>query len=339
VLRFVLRRLGLTLLTLLGIATLVFVMIQLIPGDPARTAAGRTASAEQVEAVRERLGLDESLPVQYGRYLGRLVQGDLGTSVFTFRPVTTDLAEVLPSSLELVLAAMLLNLLVAVPIGVVAAVHRDRAADLAARLVVLLGAGVPIFWLGLLLQYLFGGRLAWLPLAGQTSFGIEVPRVTGMITVDALLAGDPVAYADAVSHLFLPAVTLAAPFVAVVARTLRSTLVGVLDTDFVVVARAKGASSWRVVVRHGLRNALIPASTIIGLQLGWMLGSTVLVEAIFGRVGIGAYATTAVLQSDTFAVIAVVLVIGAMFTLANLAVDTLQLLLDPRLRPSAGGRA
>lgn len=338
-LRFVLRRLGLTLLTLLGIATLVFVMIQLIPGDPARTAAGRTASAEQVEAVRERLGLDESLPVQYGRYLGRLVQGDLGTSVFTFRPVTTDLAEVLPSSLELVLAAMLLNLLVAVPIGVVAAVHRGRAADLAARLVVLLGAGVPIFWLGLLLQYLFGGRLAWLPLAGQTSFGIEVPRVTGMITVDALLAGDPVAYADAVSHLFLPAVTLAAPFVAVVARTLRSTLVGVLDTDFVVVARAKGASSWRVVVRHGLRNALIPASTIIGLQLGWMLGSTVLVEAIFGRVGIGAYATTAVLQSDTFAVIAVVLVIGAMFTLANLAVDTLQLLLDPRLRPSAGGRA
>lgn len=330
--RYVARRLGLVVVVLWGLATLVFGMTKLIPGDPARTAAGRNASAEAIAAARARLGLDEPLVVQYGRFLGRLARGDLGISVFTVRPISSDLLDVLPSSVELVLAAMLLNLVVAVPLGVLSAVYRGRVADLVVRVVAVLGAAVPVFWLGLMLQYLLAARAELFPISGQLSFGYDVPRTTGVTTLDALLAGDVESFADALDHLWLPAITLAAPFVAVVTRTLRSSMIGVLDSDFVVVARAKGASEARVVLRHGLRNALVPVTTVVGMQLGWMLGSTVLVESIFGRQGIGAYATTAVLQSDTFAVIGVVLVVGVIFTLANLAVDVAQLSLDPRLR-------
>ena len=335
-LRFVLRRIGLTLVVLWGLATLIFLLIQLLPGDAARTAAGRNASAEQVAAVRERLGFDEPLIVQYVLYLGRLLRGDLGRSVFTAQPITSDLADVAPSSLELVVVAMVINLLVAVPLGVLAAVHRGRLGDLAARLVAILGNAVPVFWLGLVLQFLVGAQLGLLPISGQGSREYRVPDVTGARTVDALLAGDPAAFGDAVLHLVLPAFVLAAPFIAVVTRTLRSTLIGVLETEAITVVRAKGASPFRVVVRHGLRNALIPTTTIVGLQLGWMLGSTVLIESIFGRKGIGSYATTAVVQTDTFAVIGVVLVVGAVFCLTSLAVDLLQLWLNPRLRAVAG---
>ncbi len=331
-LRFVVRRTGLTLVVLWGLATLVFLLIQLLPGDAARTAAGRNASVEQVALVRDRLGLDEPLGVQYLLYLGRLVRGDLGTSVFTAQPIRSDLADVAPSSLELVGAAMFVNLVVAVPLGVLAAVHRGRLGDLVARMVAILGNAVPVFWLALVLQYLIGAKWGLLPISGQLDREYRVPTVTGARTVDALIAGDLAAFGNAVEHLVLPAVVLAAPFIAVITRTLRSTMIGVLETEAIAVVRAKGASPFRVVVRHGLRNALIPTSTIVGLQLGWMLGSTVLIESIFGRQGIGSYATTAVIQTDTFAVIGVVLVVGAVFCLASLAVDLLQLWLNPRLR-------
>lgn len=334
--RFVARRLALTVVVLWGLATLVFLLVQLIPGDPARTAAGRNATAAQVEVVRERLGFDQSLIVQYGRFLGRVLHGDLGTSVFTAQPILADLGAVAPSSLELVLAAMLINLVIAVPLGVLAAANRGGFGDLVARIIAILGNAVPVFWLGLVLQYLVGAKWGLLPLSGQLSRQYRIPTVTGARTVDTLLAGDLPAFGNAVAHLVLPALVLAAPFIAVVARTLRSTMIGVLDTDAITVVRAKGASAWRVVVRHGLRNALIPTTTIVGLQLGWMLGSTVLVEGIFGRQGIGSYATTAVVQTDTFAVIGVVLVVGVVFTLASLSVDLLQLWLNPRLRMAGG---
>lgn len=330
--RYILRRLLLTVVVLWGLATLVFALVQLIPGDAARTAAGRLASPEQVEAVRVQLGFDQSLIVQYGRFLGRIVTGDLGTSVFTAQPILSDLGEVAPSSLELVLAAMVVNLLVAVPLGILAAAQRGRLGDLVARIIAILGNAVPVFWLGLVAQFLIGAQWGLLPISGQLSREYRVPTVTGARTVDTLLAGDPAAFGDAVAHLILPAVVLAAPFIAVVARTLRSTMIGVLDTDAITVVRAKGASPTRIILRHGLRNALIPTTTIVGLQLGWMLGSTVLIEGIFGRQGIGAYATTAVVQTDTFAVIGVVLVVGVVFCLASLAVDLFQLWLNPRLR-------
>ncbi|MGW5413705.1 ABC transporter permease [Actinomadura geliboluensis] len=336
--RFLLRRLITSVVVLFGLGVVTFLMSQVLPGDPARAAAGRNATAEQVAAVSARLGLDRPIWEQFPRYLGDLLQGDLGTSVFTQRPVLDDIAQALPSSIELVLAAMLINVVIAVPLGVYAAYRRGRAADVAARLIVLFGAGVPVFWLGLMLQLVFADRLGVLPLTGQLGFGREVPELTGMTSLDALLSGDMAAFGDAVAHLLLPAVTLAAAFIAVVARTVRSSMISVLDSDYITLARATGASERRVVIRHGLRNALVPVSTILGMQLGWMLGSTVLVESVFGRRGIGAYAVNAVLQNDLYAVIGSVLVIGVVFVLANIVVDLVQLWLNPRLRQPARAR-
>lgn len=334
--RYVLKRLGLSVVVLAGLVVLAFVMVQILPGDPARAAAGRTATAAQVAQARTTLGLDEPLVVQFVRFIGRLLQGDLGTSVVTHRAVLGDIATVLPSSLELVVAAMLLNVLIGVPLGVLAAYRRGKAADAASRIVALLGAALPVFWLGLLLQLLFAAKLGWLPLYGQLGFGMDVPTVTGATTVDALLAGDWTAFGSAIVHLLLPAVTLAAAFIAVVARTVRSSMITTLDADYVTLARATGASELRVVVRHGLRNALLPVSTILGMQLGWMLGSTVLVESTFNRTGIGAYMVTAVLQNDLYAVIGSILVVGVVFIVANLAVDLVQLWINPRLRSGMG---
>ncbi|MFC5821677.1 ABC transporter permease [Nonomuraea harbinensis] len=336
--RLLLRRLVTSVVVLVGLAVVTFLMTQVLPGDPARAAAGRNATAEQVAAVAARLGLDQPVWDQFLAYMGRLFQGDIGTSVFTQRPVLEDVAAMLPSSLELVLAAMVINIVVAVPLGTYAAWRSGRAADAAARLTTLLGAAVPVFWLGLMLQLVFAAELRVLPLTGQLSFGRQVPAITGMTSVDALLSGDMAAFGDAMAHLLLPAVTLAASFVAVVARTVRSSMLTALSCDYIALARATGASEFRVVVRHGLRNALVPASTILGMQLGWMLGSTVLVESVFGRTGIGSYAVTAVLQNDLYAVIGTVLVIGVVFVLANIAVDLVQLWLNPRLRHT-GARA
>jgi len=330
--KFILRRLGSMCVVFAGLVVVAFLMIQVLPGDPARAAAGRNASVEQVAQVRARLGLDQSVLEQFLQYVGKILHGDLGTSVFTHRPVLSDIGQVLPSSMELVLAAMVINVVVAVPLGVLAAYRRGTVADIAARLIALAGAAVPAFWLALVLQLVFAGKLQVLPLSGQLGFGIEVPERTGMVTVDALLAGDLGAFGDALTHLILPAISLSAAFVAVVARTLRSSMIGVLESDYVMLARATGAGEWRVVVRHGLRNAFLPTSTILGMQLGWMLGSTVLVESIFNRSGIGAYMVTAVLQNDLYAVVGSVIVVGVVFVLANFAVDLIQMWLNPRFR-------
>lgn len=331
-LMFIVRRLALMVVVFAGLVVVAFLMIQVLPGDPARAAAGRNATTAQVDQARERLGLDDPLLTQFGRYVDRLAHADLGTSVFTHRSVLADIATVLPSSLELVAASMVINIAVAIPLGVYAAYRRGRLPDLAARMITLLGAALPVFWLGLLLQALFANILHLLPLSGQIGFGIEIPRVTGVVTVDALLAGDFGAWWNAVQHLVLPAVALSAAFVAVIARTVRSSMIGVLDSDYITLARATGASEARVVIRHGLRNALIPTSTILGMQLGWMLGATVLVESTFNRTGIGAYMVGAVLQNDLYAVIGSILVIGVVFLVANFAVDLVQLRLNPRLR-------
>nr|WP_277343654.1 ABC transporter permease [Microbacterium excoecariae] len=233
---------------------------------------------------------------------------------------------------------MIINVLIAVPLGILAAYRRGRAADVAARFVALLGAALPVFWLGLLLQLLFSVVLGWLPLYGQIGMDYAVPTITGAVTLDALLSGNLAAFGSALSYLLLPAVTLAASFIAVIARTVRSSMITALDADYVSLARATGAGEFRVVVAHGFRNALIPMTTILGMQLGWMLGTTVLVESTFNRTGIGAYMVTAVLQNDLYPVIGAIIVIGIVFIVTNLAVDVLQLWINPRLRDGAAPR-
>lgn len=330
--RFLLRRAGLMVLSLAGLMTLIFLMIKLIPGDEALVIAGPDATAEQIAAVKQRYGLDASLFVQYLRFLERLAQGDLGISTSTYQPILTELRQVLPSTVELVCVTMAFSLLAAIPAATVAAAKRGGLFDGSSRVVAVVAGGLPSFWLALMGQFLFASQWRILPISGHLGFGIQVPERTGMISVDALLAGDYEAFGDAVWHIVLPAVALAAIFSAQIYRTLRASLIAILEADFIAPVRAKGASFWRIMLRHALPNAIGPTLNLAGMQLGAMIGSAVLVESIFGRQGVGSYLTNGVAQKDTFAVVGAVFFVGAIVCIVNFLVDVIQILLDPRLR-------
>ncbi|MFT4212709.1 MAG: ABC transporter permease [Microbacterium sp.] len=338
--RFLVRRIALALVSVWGVITVVFFLTKLIPGDAARVAAGRTATAEQIELARERLGLDKPVLQQYVDFLVGAAQGDLGQSASTHQSVAHDLAAALPVTLQLVVLAMLITLLVAVPLGILAAAHRGRVGDLAVRLIFVLGGGIPVFWLAMLLQWWLASQLGIFPISGAASFGTSVPDVTGLTLVDALVAGDLPAFIDYFQHLFLPALALSAPFMATVARNVRSTMIGALQTDYVTFAVAKGASAGRVLFGHAFRATAGSTLTIVGMQFGWMMGAALLVETVFALPGIGVYLNAAVLNQDTFAVLGGVLMIGVVFVAASLVVDVLQMLLDPRVRHAQiGARA
>jgi len=326
------RRLALTLLTLLGLATIVFVMVKLMPGDEAQIVAGPEASEAQVQAVRERLGLDSPIYVQYLRFVGRLVQGDLGTSISTFQPVLADLQKVLPSTAELVLLAMLINLAVAIPVATIAAARRGGAFDSGSRMTAVILAGMPAFWLALILQYLAGSVWKLFPISGHNSFGMTFPERTGMTSLDALLSGNFGAFSDAMWHLWLPAVSLAVLYSTQIFRALRTTLLGTLQSEFITMARAKGVKPRRVLLRHALPNALSPTIMLAGTQVGSMIGASIMVEIIFARRGIGSYLANAVLLKDTYSVLGAVIFIGTVVCITSLIVDLLQLLLDPRIQ-------
>lgn len=334
---FLLRRLGLTVLTLWGLASLVFLMVKLMPGDEAQMAAGADASPAQIEAVRERLGLDAPVFFQYLGFLGRAAKGDFGTSIVTLQPVLNDLSMVLPSTFELVFFAMLINLAIAIPTGIVAAHRSGGVFDSICRVAAVTLGGMPAFWLALVLQYVLGSLWRVVPISGQASFGMAAPIVTGAPTLDALIAGNGAAFIDAFHYLILPAAVLAILFSTQIFRTLRTSLLGVLKSDFIMAIRAKGASSRRMLIRHALPNSLNPVLTLSGTQAGAMIGSAVLVETVFARKGIGAYMFNAVAQKDTFAVLGSVMFVGAVVCIVNLLVDILQLLVDPRIRSTQFG--
>ena len=331
-LRFIGRRLGLTLLTLWGLVTLAFIMIKLIPGDEAQIAAGPDAGPEQVEAMRQRLGLDAPAILQYVHFIGRLLHGDLGTSIITYQPVLNDLARVMPSTLELIVITMVLNLVIAIPAATLAAAPGTRGVDTLSRISAAIASGLPVFWVALILQYLLGTTARIFPISGQHSFGVAVPILTGVPTLDALLAGDLSSFFDALLYIVLPAATLALHFSSQIFRALRASLALATASDFILPVKAKGASRARILWRHALPNALPPVITLAGTQIADMLGAAVLVEAVFARQGVGAYLANAVAQKDTFAVIGTVLFVGAMVCVINLIVDGIVLALDPKLR-------
>jgi len=337
--KFLAKRIGLAVLSVWGVITVVFFLTKLIPGDAARVAAGRTATPEQIEQARKALGLDLPIMQQYVDFLDRALTGDLGRSASTHQPVVSDLSTTLPVTLQLVIVSMLITIVVAVPLGVVAAVRRGRAADIASRIIFVLAGGVPVFWLAILLQWVLGSTLGLFPISGSNSFGMASPTVTGFTLVDSLLAGNVPGFLDSAAHLILPALALSAPFLATVARNVRSTMIGVLETDYVAFAVAKGASPRRVVLGHGLRSTAGSTLTILGMQFGWMLGAALLVETVFALPGIGVYLNAAVLNQDTFAVLGCVLVIGVVFVVASFVVDCVQIWTDPRVRRSQLGGA
>jgi len=300
---YVLRRLAFALPTLLGVTVVVFALIRLVPGDPARLVLGLQASEEEVQRLRVQLGLDQPLPVQYARFLVRLVQGDLGRSVVTGEPVAREIAARLPATVQLAVASTLVATAGGVAAGVVSATRQYSWLDYLVMTVTLAGISLPVFWLGLMLMLLFSVHLRWLPAGGY---------------------GTPV-------HLILPTVTLAAFSVAIIARMTRSSLLEVLHQDYVRTAWAKGLGARAVILHHALKNALIPVITVIGLQFGSLLGGAILTETVFAWPGMGRLLVGAIVARDYPVVQGAVLLFAALFTLVNLAVDVLYAYVDPRI--------
>lgn len=333
--RYIGKRLLLLAAMLLGLLTILFVITQVAPGDPARLMAGPNASPDMVDTIRREYGLDQPLPRQYLAYLGGVLQGDLGRSIVSTKPVLLELQRYLPATLELVLAAMTLGVLVGVPMGMLSAVYRDRWVDHLTRIVSVSGVALPAFWFGLLLQLYFAVHLAWLPVSGRLGLVTPPPEpITHLLLVDSLLRGEWATFAEALQHIILPALVLSFPCLASILRVNRAEMVEVLGADHITAARANGIAPGRIVAVYALRNAMLPTLAIIGLRFGWMLGSTVLVETVFDWPGIGLYAVQSALYSDFKPVIGVALTIGLCFMLINFAIDLAYGWLDPRLRGS-----
>ncbi|HEU5395458.1 MAG TPA: ABC transporter permease [Candidatus Methylomirabilis sp.] len=328
------RRILGTVPLILGMGVIVFAFMRLLPGDPVDIMMGKTGavSAEETAALRREFALDRSLPEQLALFLARAVRGDLGTSFVKRRPVAGLIWETLPATIELAGTAILLAVALAVPVGVLAAVRRGSWLDRLSMALTYLGVSMPAFWLGIVAIILFAVKLGWFPTSGRASTAaLLVPPVTGFLVLDALLAGRPAAAWDALRHLVLPAAALALAVAAILARVVRSSMREFLRQDYVRTARAKGAGEIRVLFHHALRNALIPAVTVLGLQIGVLLGGNMVVETVFSWPGMGRLAVDAIFNRDYPLVQGVVMVYAMTFVLANLVVDLLYTVLDPKI--------
>jgi peptide/nickel transport system permease protein len=317
--------------TLFGLLLIVFTVSHVIPSDPARVMAGENASADQVAAIRHQFGLDQSLPLQFLHYVENVMTGDMGTSLFTQRPVAEDLLSRLPATMELALYAMVLAVTAGVPLGVLAALRRNSWLDHVIRVVTVAGLAMAAFWLAILLQLLFSMWLGLTPVQGRSDGWAPEP-ITGFLTIDALLEGDWQTLGQAARHLILPVLTLALPAVATIVRFTRAGMINVMSSNFVFYQTAMGIPRRRIVWKYLLRAALIGTLTQIGLIFGNLIAGAVVVETVFDWPGLGSFAVNSILQSDYNAVMSFTLFAGAVFILTNLAVDVAQTLLDPRTR-------
>ncbi|MCO7220603.1 ABC transporter permease [Klenkia sp. PcliD-1-E] len=331
------RRLVAGVLLCVGVTLVAFLLTQAVPGDPVTANLGQRASEDPaaVAAFRAANGLDKPLPEQYLTYVGNLLHGDFGVSQQTRNPVAQDLAEKVPATMELALAAIGVAVVLGVGFGIVAALYRDRWPDQVLRVLSLSGVSVPTFWLALIAYYWISFKLDLLPAGGRLSPGAPTPpQVTGFYTIDSLIAGDWATFGDAVSRLVLPALVLASFTVGVLLRFTRAAVLEVLGDEYVRAARAKGLSELTVVRRHVLRPALLSVVTVTGVAFAGLLSGTVLVEQIFGWRGLGAYAYTSALALDLPAIMGVSVVVAVIYILINLVVDLLYGVIDPRLRLS-----
>lgn len=332
-LSFTLRKLLTVVGTMLGIAVLTFVITNVAPGDPARLVAGPNATEDMVATIRTEYGLDRPIIEQFAIYMKDLLSGDLGTSIVSTRPVLDELIRYAPATLELVLVAMTLGVVVGVPLGMLSAVYKDGPLDHVTRILSISGVAIPAFWFGILMQLFFSVDLGWLPVSGRLPLVTRPPEMmTGSLLIDALIAGRFGTFQTAFSHIILPAFVLSFPCLASILRVNRAEMIEVLQSDYIAAARAHGLSSRRIVMIYALKNALLPTLAMIGLRFGWMLGSTVLVETVFDWPGIGLYAVSSALASDFKPVIGVTLLIGFFFIIANTLVDLAYAWIDPRLR-------
>ena len=307
-------------------------MVRAIPGDPAQIMLGQQATQEQVQQIRENMGLDKPIFVQYGLFLKDALRGDLGDSIVTGRPVTTELLTRLPATFELTAFAMLIAILVGVPVGVISAVRQYSLLDKTTSVLALTGISMPIFWLAMILVVIFGVNLELLPFPGRLDPTTGITAITGFVLVDSLLTLNFAGFWDGLLHLIMPALALATIPMAVIMRMTRSSMLEVMNEDYVRTARAKGVVPWRVVFKHALRNAMLPTITVIGLQAGLLMGGAIITETIFSWPGIGLYAYNSISARDYASVQGVVLYGALLFVLINLLVDILYAILDPRVR-------
>ena len=337
VLSLLLKKLATLLPTLLGVTLVAFALIRLIPGDPIEIMVGeRRLDPAAHAALMKQLGLDQPLPVQYLRYVGQLLKGDLGNSLVTREPVAAQFRVLFPATIELAGTALLLALVLGLALGIAAALKRGSFFDQAVMTVATVGNSMPVFWWGLILIMFFSVGLQWTPVSGRVGIEFDVPFVTGFMLIDSALANlngeEPGAFVSALLHLVLPAVVLGTIPMAVIARMTRSSMLEVLREDYMRTARAKGLSPARVVLVHGLRNALIPVVTVLGLQVGSLLGGAVLTETIFSWPGIGKWLIDAIGRRDYPVVQAGILISALIFIAVNLVVDLLYGVLNPRMR-------
>lgn len=317
---------------LFGVSLIAFCMVRLIPGDPAQILLGQDASPERVAQLRQELGLDRPIPVQYLDFLTGALRGNLGESITTGRDVTTELAVRFPATIELTLGAMIVALAIGVPLGVLSAVRKNSLLDRLASVFALTGLSMPIFWLAMVLVVVFGVNLELFPFPGRLSSGVSITSYSGLVLVDSLIAGNMHAFSDGFMHLVMPAVALGTIPMALIMRMTRSSMLEVLEEDYVRTARAKGVLPMVVVFKHALRNAMLPTVTVIGLQIGLLMGGALITETIFSWPGVGQLAYQAIFGRDYALIQGVVLYGASVIVLVNLLVDLLYGLLDPRVR-------
>ena len=330
-LAYIVRRIMIMIPTLLGVTIIVFLMLHATPGDPAELLLGERATTESLDQMREHLGLNKPLHVQYGLFLSRLLKGDLGETIWTRQKVWTEVKQRFPATIELSLVALCISCLAGMILGIISATKQYSVFDYVSMIGALAGVSMPIFWLGLVFMLIFSLNLGWLPLSGRLSIGVDLEIVTNFYILDAVITRNWPAFKDAVWHIIMPAVTLSTIPTAIVARMTRSAMLDVLRQDYIKTAKAKGLSQLKVIFKHALRNAMIPVVTTIGLQFGVLLGGAILTETIFAWPGVGKWMYDAVMQRDYMVIQGGTLFIAGLFVVINLCVDVLYAVINPRI--------
>ncbi len=330
-LAYIVRRILILIPTLFGVSVIVFLMLHLTPGDPAELMLGERSTKDALHQLREELGLNQPLYVQYGLFLKRLSRGDLGVTLRTRQKVWIEIRERFPATIELAVVALTISCCMGILLGIVSAAKQYSIFDYLSMLGALAGVSMPIFWLGLVCMLVFSLNLGWLPLSGRLSISTDLTVVTNFYLLDAVLAGDWAAFKDALWHIVMPACVLSTIPTAIVARMTRSAMLDVLRQDYIKTAKAKGLSQFKVIFKHGLRNALIPVLTTVGIQFGVLLGGAILTETIFAWPGVGKWMYDAVMQRDYVVIQSGTLFIATIFVVINLCVDVLYAVVNPRI--------
>ena len=331
-LRFIVRRLLGAIPVLFGLSIILFAFIHLLPGDPATAILGQHATPERVAAMREYLGLDDPLWQQYLNYLGNLLRGDLGSSIINNQPVLHEFVVRFPATIELTVAAMIFAAGIGVPLGRYAARHAQEWSDGGVTIISLLGISIPVFVLGLTLQYIFAVQLDILPASGRVDPRAGLVIQSNFVLIDSLLMGRPDLFVDGIRHLILPAIALGSIPLAIITRITRASVLDVTNEDYVRTARAKGLSERRISGRHIMRNAWLPVVTVLGLQVGGLLAGAVITETVFGWGGVGRYVVDGIFNLDYFVIQNSILIFAVIFLIVNLLVDILYAVLNPRIR-------